>query len=263
MTDDEKYLFDLTGYLVIRGALGEEEVRLCNEAIDHHKELFKEREESLSGGSSALEGTSHRLDISRMLAWERPWCEIFRDLLIHPNVLRYLQGILGTGYRLDHGPGLIAMDPGCEGCTLHGGGIESSDFSTAYFFNGGRILTGLTVVEYLLADEGPGEGGVAVVPGSHKANLACPQEMKLLEKYQEQVVEVNGKAGDAVIFTEALTHGTLPWTGKHQRRALLYKFSPGFQAFGSGHHEVTYPDYVADMTEEQRQVMEHPHIRLG
>ena len=45
------------------------------------------------------------------------------------------------------------------------------------------------------------------------------------EKHQEHVLEVNGKAGDAVIFTETLTHGTLPWTAAHERRALLYKFS--------------------------------------
>ena len=34
------------------------------------------------------------------------------------------------------------------------------------------------------------------------------------------------KAGDAVIFTEALTHGTLPWTAAHERRLLRYLYSP-------------------------------------
>jgi hypothetical protein len=263
MTDDERYLFDLTGYLVIRDALSSEEVELCNKAIDHHVDQLREREGSLAGGSEALEGSSQRLDMGGMLAWDHPWCETFRDMLIHPSVLSYLQGILGSGYRLDHGPGLIAMDPGCEGGTLHGGGIERSDLSEAYFFKNNRIYTGLTVVEYLLADEGPGEGGVAVVPGSHKANIACPREMKRFEKHQEFVVELNGKAGDAVIFTETLTHGTLPWKGKHQRRALLYKFSPGFQSYGTGHHTVAYPEFIEDMTEAQRAVMEHPHIRKG
>ena len=45
--------------------------------------------------------------------------------------------------------------------------------------------------------------------------------------------EVCGKAGDCVIFTETCSHGTLPWRGKHQRRALLYKFSPGTSSFGA------------------------------
>ncbi|MCS5609305.1 MAG: phytanoyl-CoA dioxygenase family protein [Candidatus Poribacteria bacterium] len=168
---------------------------------------------------------------------------------------------MGKSYRLDHGPGLIAMDEGTEGGTLHGGGIERPNFSEAYFFKDGRIYCGLTVVEFMLADEGLGDGGLGLIPGSHKANLSCPRAMKLYQEYRQYVVEVHAKAGDAVVFTETLTHGTLPWKAKHQRRALLYKFSPGFQAYSQGAHQVTYPDYIEDMTPEERAVMEAPHIR--
>ena len=70
------------------------------------------------------------------------------------------------------------------------------------------------------------------------------------------MLEVNGKAGDAIIFTETLTHGTLPWTAAHERRALLYKFSPGTLSYGSGAHQTAYSDYIEDMTEEERAVME-------
>ena len=38
------------------------------------------------------------------------------------------------------------------------------------------------------------------------------------------MVEVNAKAGDALIFTEALTHGTSDWNSNHERRSLLYKY---------------------------------------
>lgn len=34
------------------------------------------------------------------------------------------------------------------------------------------------------------------------------------------------KAGDVLIFTEALIHGTATWQGREERRALLYKYSP-------------------------------------
>ena len=101
------------------------------------------------------------------------------------------------------------MDTGCEGGLLHGGGVERGDISEVYFFKNDRIFTGLTVVEYLLADEGPGDGGVAVIPGSHKANLACPKSMIKWKSTKSTCSKVNGKAGDAIIFTETLTHGTL------------------------------------------------------
>ena len=53
------------------------------------------------------------------------------------------------------------MDAGCEGGMLHGNFDNSP-----YFYREGKIFTGLTVVEFLLADEGPGDGGICMVPGS-------------------------------------------------------------------------------------------------
>jgi hypothetical protein len=36
---------------------------------------------------------------------------------------------------------------------------------------------------------------------------------------------VVGKAGTAVIFTEALTHGALPWSSDKERRTIFYKYN--------------------------------------
>ena len=36
------------------------------------------------------------------------------------------------------------------------------------------------------------------------------------------------KAGDLIIFLEATQHGTLPWTGKGERRSLFYRYSPKY-----------------------------------
>jgi ectoine hydroxylase-related dioxygenase (phytanoyl-CoA dioxygenase family) len=106
------------------------------------------------------------------------------------------------------------------------------------------------------------KGCEGVIPGSHKANLPCQQSMKGWERYQEHVVDVHAKAGDAVIFTEtADPRHSLPRNGDHQRRALLYKFSPGFQAYSAGAHEIAYPAYIEDMKEEERAVMEAPSVR--
>ena len=90
MNEDEKYLFDLMGYLVIPNALATEEVEACNQAIDHNIELLRERESSLAGGSEALAGTAYRRDMGGMLSWERPWCEPFRQLLVHAKAWVFL-----------------------------------------------------------------------------------------------------------------------------------------------------------------------------
>ena len=65
------------------------------------------------------------------------------------------------------------------------------------------------------------------------------------------------RAGDMLIFTEALTHGTLDWTAPYERRALLYKYSPAHEAWGrAGRSEAL----LARMSERQRQILEPPYI---
>ena len=167
----------------------------------------------------------------------------------------YLNELLGGGYRLDHGPLLIAMDKGDGGHLLHGGGVERQDFSQTYTFKYGQMFCGLTAVEFQLADEGPGDGGLAVIPGSHKANYPLPEKLSLYEEHREYVKEIHSQVGDAIIFTEALTHGTLVWQGEHQRRTLIYKYSPSFQAHAPGYHQTQVPDYILDMSDEERAML--------
>ena len=200
--------------------------------------------------SVALKGANRSTRLhstGNLLELDKPFCDPFRAMLAHPKTIPHLNTILGEGWRLDHGPGLIAMDKGCSGGMLHG------NFDNApYFYREGRIFTGLCVIEYLLADEGPGDGGVCVVAGSHKANLACPEKMLKWEQYEEFVTEVNAKAGDAVIFSEACTHGTLPWTADHQRRAILYKYNAGHMSWGGGGMPGSLPAYWDELTEPQQ-----------
>ncbi len=258
MNDDEKFLFDLEGYLILRKVLTTDEVARCNEAIDHHSDRFYETDRTLEGESRVLGGSAKQKWMEGMLAWERPWCEPFRALLVHPRIRPYLAEVLGGAYRLDHAPMLIAMNKGEGGHYMHGGGFERQDFSQTYMYQFGKIYCGLTVVEFILADEGPGDGGLALVPCGHKANFPMPKSLSLYEEYQEYVKEVHIEAGDVVLFTEALTHGTLVWQGEHQRRALIYRYSPGFQHVAKGFHQAAHPDFIKDMTEEQRAMMPPP-----
>lgn len=98
MNEDEKYLFDLNGYLVLKEVLTAAEVAQLNQGIDHHSDQISEIDRSLAGGSKVLEGTSRRKGLGGMLAWERPWCEPWRKLLVHAKVKPYIEAVLGEGY---------------------------------------------------------------------------------------------------------------------------------------------------------------------
>ena len=271
MTDEELYLFDLNGYLLLEAMLSPDEVAAANDAIDKQvangAAHIQQRspEHALGGGSKALAGSSRRLALGgdgNLIGWPRPYCEPFRDMIVHPRQTACLTALLGKGYRADAGPVFMGTDPGAEGHLLHGGGGDRHNLSEAYFFKNDRIYSGMVVVEIALADEGPDDGGVAVIPASHKSNYPCPSPIKRCEAHPWLVKKLPLKAGDGVIFTETLTHGALPWCAHHQRRIILTRYTPGYMAYhGVAHTSATPADYVADMTDEQRQVVAPPSHR--
>jgi ectoine hydroxylase-related dioxygenase (phytanoyl-CoA dioxygenase family) len=260
MNEDEKYLFDLNGYLVIEGVLTPQEVARANEAIDRHQDRIHIRmgEQSLSGQSEALVGNHGRGDLGGLLEWEKPWCEPFRAMLAHPRIAPYLNELLGKGFRMDHHLSLISMERGAEGHVFHGSSGPGFDPNQYYIFRDGRMHNGLTVVIFQLTDMNAGDGGLSLIPGSHKSNFRCPQSLKLYQKYQEQIRTVTCRAGDVVIFTEAVTHGTLPWKASHPRRSILTRYTAGNLAYVPAYR---VPDWA---DERQRAVMEPPyHSRLN
>ena len=258
MNDEQKYLFDLNGYLVVENALTAEEVAACNEAIDRNPDRHRERsgEQLLSAGSEALSGEQGRGDLGGMLTWPHPWCEPFRSLLAHPVILPRLIELLGEGCRLDHLYGIV-MRKGTEGHVLHGAGT-SNDLTHFYRFHNGHMRCGLTVVSWILTDCGPGDGGFACIPGSHKSNFPAPRDVVRLEKNIGVVRQVEAKAGSVVIFTEALTHGTLPWKADHQRRSILYKYSPGPLSYARAYLPDGIEAVLAELTPAQRALLEPP-----
>jgi ectoine hydroxylase-related dioxygenase (phytanoyl-CoA dioxygenase family) len=204
----ERWFFDVHGYVVRRGALASKEVQRLNRAVDD----LRLPEPGADIGSQRFRDHLHR-DAA------------FRDLLDHPAVMEVVRELCGPHVRLDHAYGLV-MAPGTSGLSLHGGAVP---FDPAQYYVAGPdgIHCGLVAVQWALVDHRPGEGGFACVPGTHKAAFAAPwgQPLDALQR------EVPMAAGDMVVFTEALVHGTLPWRGSAQRRALFYKYSPGSSAW--------------------------------
>jgi hypothetical protein len=185
------------------------------------------------------------------------WGQPFRDLLDHPRIVPYLCELLDPAVRLDHCYG-ISMGMGSEGLRLHGGGTPY-DRPEYFHFVGGQMYNGLTVVSWALTAAPPGQGGFVCIPGSHKANYACPPQIKNVSHRPDCVVDVPLQAGDVLIFTEALTHGTHPWRAAHQRRALLYKYAPGHLAWSSGY--LRWPEELKELlTPRQRLLLEPPYF---
>jgi len=241
MNDHERYLFDLQGFLAVPNALTAAQLEALNQLWDER--IAQEADADM---------TTHRW--GNILTWGQPYL----DLIDNPTITPYLEALLGERFRLDHDyADLIRSGKGPIGTRLHGGSTPF-DPSQYYRFQNGKMHNGLSVVAYNLRDVNEGDGGFGCVPGSHKSNFAFPDEWKELDHFQPFMRAVTGPAGTAVIFTEALTHGTLPWKGAGERRTLFFKFSPNPLSWSASYYDAA--NYEG-LTERQRAILEAPNAR--
>ena len=93
MTSDEKFLFDLNGFLHLKGVMSAEEVAAANAAVDAHQNGLNARDTKALRNTKAgtpLDAAGARMDMGGMLFWEEPHCHPFRTMLAHPKLLPYL-----------------------------------------------------------------------------------------------------------------------------------------------------------------------------
>jgi hypothetical protein len=258
MTPRELYRFDTQGFLVVKGALDAGEVSKLNEAIDANQDKLVVREQGTN--PPALDGLPQSQVFGGMFEWEKPWCDPWRALIAHPNSVRYLDALLGRGWRLDHPGEYFQAPPGGAGLQFHLGEYFMVD-GTYYHYRAGQIRSGLTVFQWALADQGGDLGGFCCIPGSHKSNFPRPAEIARYEAEQDMVVCPQVDAGDLIIFTEALTHGALPWRADHDRRAILFRYTPRHMEFwANAFHTYQMPDWVNELDPAARAALEPPRM---
>jgi phytanoyl-CoA hydroxylase len=79
-------------------------------------------------------------------------------------------------------------------------------------------------------------GGLAVVPGSHRTELVCPEPADLTESFTDaevpipdglHKVQTRMRAGDVLFFHGSVVHGSRPNTSTDRfRRSLIYHYIP-------------------------------------
>ena len=239
MTPEEKFTFDLQGYLVVKGVLGPAELAALNAIAEQRS-------------AAARDGRPYRRAF-RVSAWGPP----YQALIDHPRIVPYLVELVGPRFRLDH-DFAIFMTKGGTGQELHGGESEENP-DHWYRYRDGVMRNGLTVVTFCLTHARAGDGGFCCVPGSHKSHFAesLPDDVRHYRRRPDYVVQPALDAGDVVILTEALVHGTAPWTAGHERRALLYKYSPGHSAWMREYYDAAeYPG----VSEQQARILAPPSV---
>lgn len=232
----DRYTFDSRGYLLIEDALDPTAVGELRDAV---------AAQLLPPPGASIE--------SQRFGWHGAllgWHQRFRDLIDYPAVCALLEAFVGPFARLDHAYGIV-MAPGTSGLGLHGPG-RPFDPAQYYVHRAGAIRSGLLSCSWGLSDAGAGDGGFGAIPGSHRADEPLPAGADAL------VQEVVQPPGSLLVFTEALTHCTLPWRGAGDRLVLLYKYSPGSSTWAPA--EAPPVAALEAMTERQRRLIEPPYV---
>jgi hypothetical protein len=258
LTPQEKdYLFDLQGYRVIDQALAPVQVAQINEWID--------RQPKVPAGTwlGHVEVHSYQGDDGINYQNIIEGGKVFEDLIDNPawidEVFRYVQGDW-KGVSINEAFLNVRGQGGFIG--IHAGGHMASFVQSVRHITG-KWMVGQINILMALNDIGPGDGATVVIPGSHKSYevhpiLAGGQHIG----HRNEVaaggamggIEVHLKAGQAILFTDGITHGSAQRINPGYRRTMVYRYSPS--SLMPRYNYIPSDELLARLTPAQRAMIQ-------
>ena len=241
LTDEQKYLFDVRGWLLVPGVLADDEIEAMREyalRVQQHPELLPEHERSFVAGP-------------------------LEKLTDHPVVVGFLNEFLAF-------PGLSSAE--CYGFRMEGSGLRNpaatperegvfNPHNGSGFFRfavdshhyqsiPGKSFSGLTRVVWELAPVKMRQGGTLLATGSHKAAYPAPAAIQDPHSAVWETYEC--PAGSVLFFTEALAHSTSPWTNADNERVGIFNL---YNSVGSRWSSWSPPAELVEQMPPMRQTL--------
>ena len=210
LTQEQKYLFDVQGWLMIPSVLSESDVAEMREfalQVNNDPESLPQRERSFVAGP-------------------------LQQLTDHPVVVGFLHEFLANptlstpecyGFRLEACTLAVRSakeSPGHFGPHNGNGLFRFAMDSHVYQCVPGKAFSGITRVMWELNPVKYRQGGTFLATGSHKAAFAAPESIKDPDLDVWDTYEC--PAGSVLFFTEGLTHSASPWTNEENDRVCVF-----------------------------------------
>jgi ectoine hydroxylase-related dioxygenase (phytanoyl-CoA dioxygenase family) len=260
--DIQDYLFDVRGYIILKKAVSEDLVDRLNQALDSFLDL-----EYLEwrGNVQRFDNNGYAgMELQNILEGGAP----FEELIDHPAWVDRLRRYCGehesyvSGLFIDECFASIRRTGGFF--PVHSGG-QDGVVRNQYRFVNGHFRCGQVNILLALTDIGPGDGPTMIIPGSHKANFPHPDMLKDWGERREMdqmegAIEAYLDKGDALMFVDALSHGSATRTNPGERRVVIYRYGPtwGFTRYG-----YQYSQALLDrLTPERRKILQPIPPRL-
>ena len=239
ISEIDKYLFDLNGYIVVKNALKKSEINACNKIIDKLKNIKNGEWDGYVHGHNY--GGKEGLNLQQIYEAGKP----FEKLIDHPSWIHHMLEFVGWEGTFDqhHGPLFIDENfanirgPG-EAIGIHSGNPEGLK-RNHYRYQDDKFHCSQVNILLALTDIGKGDGGTVVIPSSHKSNIQHPEYKKNFMKKNKVTSaeamtaskEIYLKAGDGLIFVDSLCHGSAKRINKGERRIVVYRYGPSWGFF--------------------------------
>lgn len=261
----QAYLFDLRGYILLKHAIDRDHLAQLNASLDRYLAMDPPlwHGEYVGAVHAHSFGGKDGVNLQQIYEAGEPW----ERLIDHPRWIELVKHFVGGEGTFDwyHGPLFIdenfanVRGPG-EAIGIHSGGHERNK-RCQFRYHNGRFFCGQVNVLMALNDIGPGDGATMVIPGSHKSNLPHPDlERNAIRAGEatsadgmEAAIEVHMDAGDALLFVDAICHGSAKRVNPGQRRIAVYRYGP---SWGNFRHPY-YPSeqLLERLTPQRRQIV--------
>lgn len=253
----DTFKFDAQGFLVLPGVLSSDQ---CARYLAELDRLFEQTYDDAWLQQDGVRGqtTVQLTEGQRRLNGLPLWTDTFDEVIGLAPVVERLRAWM-------HQPQLVntwAIDKRLG--TPWGGwhrGLNPDDYSVRR----GKVRTRMLNCVFLLTDNGPEDGCLAVVPGAHKSEI----DLDLADYRQRELpgtMRITGKAGDVVMFSETLLHTGTAKTTEGRRTNLYFNYidatyNPAMRELlagnqGNVNHYVFPPTVRARFDETQRELTE-------
>jgi ectoine hydroxylase-related dioxygenase (phytanoyl-CoA dioxygenase family) len=210
MTDEQRWLFDLQGFIVLRNVITEEH---CERLLRRLDALA--REERGPDLTDARGEPTRRQSVHRIIEKD----DLFLEMLDHEPVIAVIQELVGTPKMVDNDGLLVPR-------TDEAGGWHRGVGAHGFHLINGRFHCTMVKAFYYLTDVGKGEGPTRLVPGSHKTSLPHPETPR--EGTVPGMIELETPARSVLIFSEAVLHAGNANASDKVRKSLIYNYGPSY-----------------------------------
>ena len=209
MTDEQKYWFDIKGWVLLPALFSEDELK----PIREHQMRFLYDRESLPPHERDNHGGASEV------------------LLDHPAVVGVLNEIISHqpmasddcyGFRYDH-TYTSHRKAGHDNWGPHGGSGLFNFVGNCHTYQHqlGQVNAGLVRVVWELNEVQKGDSGTLLLSGSHKAAYPRPDSTNT-DRNHPLYESYSCPPGSALIFTEALCHTGTQWVNPDRDRLCLF-----------------------------------------